>query len=108
MYIDPLVFMLGVLAISAAFIVISAYHWSIKDRRKDFCLDIINLVDYEKDCLYAVEHGLTPPPVPALGYCNYSRGQMQYIQDNRQQAVLIYKKFLERQRDKAMQAGRCG
>ncbi|MDX9954411.1 MAG: hypothetical protein RBT75_09960 [Anaerolineae bacterium] len=61
-------------------------------RRERFEPHLIDLVDYEKDCLYAQAHGLTLPPVPTetdrIG--GWSASEIQAMRDNRQAARAIY------------------
>jgi hypothetical protein len=68
--------------------------------RERFNPQLIDLVDYEKDCLYAQAHGLSLPPVlPTMIYRfgGWSAGEIQAMRDNRQAAQAIYDRISQHQ-----------
>lgn len=75
-------------------------------RRERFEPQLIDLVDYEKDCLYAQAHGLSLPPVPTtldrIG--GWSASEIQAMRDNRQAARDIYDRLSQHQRQYIVEA----
>lgn len=75
-----------------------------------FSPSLIDLVQYEKDLLYAVEHHdgeaytllLRPvPSIPGLVVGSWSESEMQAMRDNRKQAQEIYERIASRLPNKA-------
>ena len=65
--------------------------------RNNFSPDLIDLVQYEKDCLYyQKKHGIPPmppPSIPGLLFGSWSDSEMQAMRDNRKEAQKIYDRY---------------
>lgn len=62
-------------------------------RREKFTPDLIDLVEYEKDLLYQVKHGITLrpyPTIPNLIHGKWTGSEMQAMRDNREKAQELY------------------
>jgi len=68
--------------------------------KKKFSPDLIDLVEYEKDLLYYLEHEipLRPPRfIHTLMYGTWTDSELQSMRDNREKAKNIYDRLKKRQ-----------